>query len=68
MAKTKRKGKQAVVTRKKTGTKKKENKDVTAIITAGADVGQLVQLKDRDDLTAWFNVYMSVEVEPGLNT
>ena len=56
--------------RKKTTRKKKESKDVTALITKGADVGELVaaKAKDRDDLTAWFNVYMSVEIEPGSNT
>ena len=41
---------------------------MTALITQGADVGQLVQAKERDDLTAWLNVYLAVEVEPGSNT
>ena len=55
---------------KKKAKVKKESKDVTALITKGADVGELVaaKAKDRDDLTAWFNVYMSVEIEPGSNT
>ena len=47
---------------------KKEGKDVTALITAGADVGQLIRRADRDELTSWFNAYLAVEVEPGSNT
>lgn len=41
--------------------------DVTDLITAGADVGSLVG-SDRDDLTKWLNVYLSVEEDPGSHT
>ena len=55
-------------TAKRKATTKTEGTDVTALITAGADIGKLVQSKERDDLAAWLNVYMAVEVEPGSNT
>ena len=51
----------------KKAAKKKESK-VAELITVGADVGKLIKTTDRDDLTAWFNVYMAVEVEEGSNT
>ena len=38
--------------------------DVTALITAGADVGKLVG-SDADDLTKWFNLYLTLEESPG---
>ena len=41
---------------------------MTALITAGASVETVVPAARRDDLTAWFNLYMSIEVEPGSNT
>jgi len=54
--------------KRKKPTQQKETRDVTALITQGADVGELIQSNDRDNLAAWFNVYMAVEVEPGSNT
>jgi integrase/recombinase XerD len=54
--------------KRKATTKRKEPRDVTALITAGASVESVVPATRRDDLTAWFNLYMSLEVEPGSNT
>lgn len=42
--------------------------DVTALITQGAEVSEVVPASRRDDLTAWFNLYMATEVEPDSNT
>ena len=53
--------------RKTTKTRPKEKQDVTALITAGVDVGQLVG-RDRDDLTKWFNLYLAVEENPQSHT
>jgi integrase/recombinase XerD len=52
----------------KTTTKRKEPRDVTALITAGANVETVVPTSRRDDLTAWLNLYLAIEVEPGSNT
>ena len=56
----------------KTGKRKKpahrKEVDVTALITQGTDVASLVASNARDDLTAWLNVYLAVEIEPGSNT
>lgn len=41
---------------------------MTALITAGANVEAVVPTARRDDLTAWLNLYMAIEVEPGSNT
>ncbi len=48
--------------------KKKEAKDVTALITVGADLGKLIKSSDRDELPPWFNAYLAVEVEPDSHT
>jgi len=48
--------------------RKKKEENVTALITQGADVGQLVPHRKRDDLTKWFNAYLAVEVDPDSNT
>ena len=37
-------------------------------ITVGADVGKLVSSSERDELPAWFNAYLAVEVEPNSHT
>ena len=52
---------------KPTRTKRKEGKDVSALITQGADVAKLVG-RDRDDLTKWFNLYLACEEDPGSHT
>ena len=61
-------GKKKPTKKKKPAKQNKESTDVTALITQGANVGKLIQSKDRDNLAQWFNVYMAVEVEPGSNT
>ncbi len=56
--------------KKKTTKKKrpsKKERDVTALITRGADVAKLVG-RDRDDLTKWFNLYLACEEDPGSHT
>jgi integrase len=53
---------------RKAKTKKQEAKDVTALITVGADVGKLIKSNDRDELPPWFNAYLAVEVEPDSHT
>ena len=69
VAKVKEPARRAAARKKrKATTKRKEPRDVTALITAGASVESVVPATRRDDLTAWFNLYMSLEVEPGSNT
>ena len=53
--------------RKQANKRSNAAKNVTALITAGADVGKLVG-SDRDDLTKWFNLYLTVEEDPGSHT
>ena len=60
--------KAAKAKKRKTTTKRKEPADVTGLITAGANVEAVVPTARRDDLTAWLNLYMAIEVEPGSNT
>ncbi len=56
--------------KKKTAKKKqpsKKERDVTALITKGADVAKIVG-RDRDDLTKWFNLYLACEEDSGSHT
>ena len=43
--------------------RKKKEDNVTALITQGADVAKIVG-RDREDLTKWFNLYLTCEEDP----